>query len=265
MNLRNILFAIGGVALLGALAVGGWLLYLDIEAGDGQASDDIENVVDQVDEDTIAAAGEGAVVFSIISDESAVNFYIDEELRGSDITVIGTTDQVGGQIVLNPDDPSISQVGDITINVRTLETDDPNRNNALRARILNSAEDEYEFAYFRNLEVSNMPDSVEIGVPFTFQITGDLTLVDTTRQETFDVTVTPISETRIEGIGSTTILYADYNISVPQPGFVGFIADEVILEIDFVAEATELDPADVLNDAAATDVPAEAATAEPAE
>ena len=68
---------------------------------------------------------------------------------------------------------------------------------------------------------------------------GDLDLHGVTRSLTFDATVTLVSEERIEGYASTTILYSDFNIVVPQPPPVSFIADEVVMEIEFVALAVE--------------------------
>ena len=42
-----------------------------------------------------------------------------------------------------------------------------------------------------------------------FQIVGDLTIRDVTRQATFEATVTPTSPDRLEGTATTTIRYAD--------------------------------------------------------
>jgi polyisoprenoid-binding protein YceI len=65
-----------------------------------------------------------------------------------------------------------------------------------------------------------------------------LTIRDVTRDVTFDVTVTPTAETRLEGTATTTIRYADYGITIPQVRQVASVAEEVRLEIDFVAAAT---------------------------
>jgi polyisoprenoid-binding protein YceI len=84
-----------------------------------------------------------------------------------------------------------------------------------------------------------LPETVAVGESFSFQVSGDLKLVDTTRSVTFDVEVNPVSETRIEGYGSTTVSRADYNLDFPTPPMVANVADEVLLEIDFVAELVE--------------------------
>jgi hypothetical protein len=55
---------------------------------------------------------------------------------------------------------------------------------------------------------------------------------------TFDATVTPVSDTRLEGTASATIPYADFGISILRlPPQVASVEDTVTLEIQFAAEA----------------------------
>jgi len=71
------------------------------------------------------------------------------------------------------------------------------------------------------------------------EIVGNLTLLDVTREVSFSVTVVAISETRLEGRGSTAILYADYGITIPDVPSVTSVDEDVLLEIEFVAVAVE--------------------------
>src|SRR5688572_25443158 len=66
-----------------------------------------------------AATGEN-VVFEILQDGSEARFVINEVLRGSPTVVTGTTNQVAGQIAINPSDPTATQLGVIQVNARTL-------------------------------------------------------------------------------------------------------------------------------------------------
>lgn len=188
--------------------------------------------------DTTEATSDGLTgrsLFRIEQAESEARFNIDETLNGNRITVVGITDQVAGDIVVDFADPGSSQVGTIRINVRTLATDNRFRNDALRARILRSAEDEFEFAEFTPTDLANLPATVSVGDTFEFQITGDLTVRGTTNSVTFDTTVTVASEDRLEGYATATILYRDFGLTIPDVPSVSDVADEVILEIDFVA------------------------------
>jgi polyisoprenoid-binding protein YceI len=126
-------------------------------------------------------------------------------------------------------------VGVIQVNARTLATDSQFRDRAIKNRILST--DTYEFVTFTPKQLVGLPASGTVGETYTFQIVGDLTIRDTTREATFDVTVTPTSDTSLEGTAQTTIRYADYGITIPQVRQVASVSDEVRLEIDFVATA----------------------------
>ena len=45
-----------------------------------------------------------------------------------------------------------------------------------------------------------------------------------------------VSEDRIEGSGSAVVLRSDFGLQIPSVPNVANVSDEVILEIDFVAE-----------------------------
>lgn len=178
-------------------------------------------------------------LFRIDTAQSEARFNIPETLRGERITVVGTTDQVAGDIVVDFANPSASQVGTIRINVRTLATDNNFRNDAIRGRILQSARDEFEFSEFTPTELIGLPDNVAVGDTITFQIVGDLTIRDITNGVTFDATVTVDSETQISGLASATVLRGDYNLVIPSVPQVSDVGEDVLLEIDFVATLVE--------------------------
>jgi polyisoprenoid-binding protein YceI len=177
------------------------------------------------------------VVFNIVADASEVRFILDEDLRGERVTVVGSTNQVAGQIAVDFAAPATSQVGVIRINVRSLATDNEFRNRAIRGQILQSSQDQFEFAQFTPTEVSGLPDEVAMGEAFTFEITGDLQIRDITNPVTFEVTVTPVSETRIEGSAATVVTRESYGLTIPSVPGVANVEEEVEIEIDFVAEA----------------------------
>lgn len=186
---------------------------------------------------SLAIEGTTARCFRIISDESLVRFSVDEELGGRPTTAVGTTNQIAGEIVIDVDNPTTSQIGPIEINLRTLETDEALRNNQIRARILRSGEDEYEFTTFTPTRIEGLPSTVSVGEPFSFTVVGNLPLVGVDNEVTFEMLVTPISETRIVGSGRTIVLRSAYGIEIPNVPGVANVSNEVLLEIEFVAEA----------------------------
>lgn len=119
------------------------------------------------------------------------------------------------------------------MNARTLTTDNDFRNRAIKNRILST--DQYEFITFTPTQITGLPATGAVGETYSFQIVGDLTIRDVTKAVTFDVTATPLSETRLQGTAQTTIRYADWGIVIPQVRQVASVSDDVRLELDFVA------------------------------
>ncbi len=140
------------------------------------------------------------MIFEIVQDQSEARFIIDEVLRGAPKRVVGVTNQVAGQIVVDPANPGATQLGTIQVNARTLATDNDFRNRAIKNQILDT--NNYEFVTFEPTELVGLPESVTVGQPFSFQIVGDLTIKDTTQSVTFDVTITPVSETQLQGLAT---------------------------------------------------------------
>jgi polyisoprenoid-binding protein YceI len=189
-----------------------------------------------------AAAPAGSTdraVYRISVDESTVSFKITEELFGQPKEVVGTTNQVAGDILIDTSTPANSEIGVIRINVRTLKTDNENRNRAIRARILQSADDQYQFSQFTPTAVTGLPSSVAIGQEITFQITGNLQVRDVTKPVTFDVTARLASADRLEGKAVAKVTRGQFNLEIPNAPGVANVSDDVTLEIDFVANRVQ--------------------------
>lgn len=194
-------------------------------------------------------------LYRIVQEESQVRFTLQEDLRGVRTDVVGVTDQVGGDLIVNFLSPVESQVGTLVINARTLVTDNIFRNQAIRGQILRSVDDAYEFIEFTPTGFVGLPDEpVTLGEPVTFQIVGDLAIVETTREVTFDASVTVAeAASRLIGSASTVVLWEDFNLSIPSVPGVANITPEVTLAIDFVAELVDAETLDPAVDAAAAE------------
>ena len=180
-------------------------------------------------------AASGLTVYQIIPDQSKVSFTISEELNGSPNTVIGTTNLVAGQLALNPQDLSQTQVGTIQVDARGLATDNNRRNGSIRNFILNT--NQYEYITFTPKSVSGLSGAGQVGQTYTFQLTGDLTIRDVTKSVTFDVTAQGSSATQISGSARATVNRSDYNLTIPSVPNVANVGEQVALQIDFVASA----------------------------
>lgn len=195
-------------------------------------------VTEEATSEAVAAGGEATAsrsLFRIVPEESEVRFVLQEDLFGERIDVIGTTNQVAGDIIVNFSNPAGSEVGTVRINMRSLTTDNEFRTRALRAEILQSAQPEYEFSDFVPTEIIGLPETAAVGDTIEFQITGDLTIAGVTQPVIFDTTVNVTAEDQLEGTATAEVLYSDFNISIPSAPGVSNITDEVTLQIDFVA------------------------------
>jgi polyisoprenoid-binding protein YceI len=196
-------------------------------------SDDIAEP--EVTEPASSVTLSGAITYEIDQAESEVRFTIDEILRGSPKTVVGISDQIAAQLIVDMENPLDAQVGVIQVNARTLVTDAESRNRAIRNEILDT--DEYELIIFAPNEIVGLPESVSVGDSFSFEIVGDLTIRDITQEVRFTTTVDVESVFRLVGLASTTILRADFDLTIPQVPAVAGVSEDVLLEIDFVAIA----------------------------
>lgn len=237
------------------LAVGGsafvWVFFL--AGGSGEPSTDlttptIATTTTNSDDapDTTEASGSTSApeageqtTFVIDATQSSASFQLDEVLRGQPTTVVGTTDQVAGQMLVVGDDLGGSVLSDIVINARTFTTDSEQRNKAIRGPvILDSASDQHELIVFTPTSIDGL-DGTQAGVGQSYQFTvdGELTIRGTTAPATFDVTVDMIDEDSMSGVATTQVLRSDFGIGIPSVPFVADVSDEVVLTLEFVALA----------------------------
>jgi polyisoprenoid-binding protein YceI len=177
----------------------------------------------------------GLPVFQISQTDSKAQFTIYEELMGQPNNVVGTTNQIAGQIGVNFNDLSTAQVGEIQIDARTLTTDSNQRNRMIQNRILNTGS--FEYITFTPTQISGLSGSAKIGQPLQFQITGNLTIQDVTKPVTFNVTAQAVSNSQISGTATATVQRSDFNLQIPSVPRVANVGEQVTLQIDFVANS----------------------------
>lgn len=175
-------------------------------------------------------------IFVIDASGSHVRFELDEDLRGQRTTVVGETEQVAGELSLDPNNLAQTQVGTLQINARTLLTDNNFRNRTIHNQILDTGG--FEFITFTPTSVDGLPESVAIGDTVAFTITGDLTVRDVTLPATFTVEATLVSADQVTGTAGTVITRTDYGLRIPSVPNVANVEDEIELYIDFTANAS---------------------------
>jgi hypothetical protein len=167
---RSIQIALAVIVVVGAVSTAAFF-YLTREIA--APSTDVQDTVEQLE-----TSGD-EVVFRISQDESQVEYNIYELLNGADKTVVGTTSEVAGDILVNLSDPSQTELGEISINARTFATDEDRRDNGVARFILQSEAN--EFITFEPTSVTGLPDAVSEGDTLELQVAGDLTIAGVTQ------------------------------------------------------------------------------------
>lgn len=221
---------LGGLAL--ALIVGAVVVSIYVFGAGGNKPTTANGIVSVP---TLATNGD--TTRFTIDGSSKATFTIGEILFGQPNTVVGETDQVVGQILVNQNDPSQSKVGAIKIDVSTLATDNDLRNRTLRGRILQTDDPANQYATFVAKSISGLPSSIAVGQTVSFKITGDLTIHQATKTVTFDTQVTVVSDQQLTGKAQATVKYSDFNIAIPNVPSVSGVDDTVTLALDFTANA----------------------------
>ncbi|GCE50362.1 polyisoprenoid-binding protein YceI [Thermosporothrix hazakensis] len=179
--------------------------------------------------------GANQELYTIVAPPTEASYEVQEQFLEQNLptTAIGKTNSVeGGFLIQRGDKPIINDMK-ITIDLRTLKSDQERRDNALRQRWLES--NTYPYATFVAKNVQTLPAGATEGKTLTFPITGDLTIRNVTRQETFQVTGKLEGDT-ITGKATTKILMKNYNFE--PPSIAGFLTveDGVTLTINFTAK-----------------------------
>ena len=182
--------------------------------------------------------GDSRTSFVIDQTQSTAGFQIDEELQGQPNQVIGLTDQVAGQVNVDPSDLSTAQFSDIVVNARTFVTDSERRDRAIRGPvILDSASDEHELITLEVTSVDGLAGLANVGDTVDFSLIGDLTIKGTTSPVTFAVSVTFVDEDTIQGTATAEVTRSQFGIGIPSVPGVANVADDVLLRLEFVATA----------------------------
>lgn len=220
------------LAIVVALGVAGFLYFTrPLEA----PSVDVREATESLQE----TQESGEVLYRISQEDSTVEYNIDETLRGDDITVVGATSEVAGDIIVNTADPSLSRVGTMKINARTFQTDEPRRDAAVGRGILESENDEYEFITFEPSSIEGLPAAWTYGEAVEVSVTGDLTIKDTTQTVTFEGTAT-LTEDQLTTEIQTTVNYEDFDVFVPELPFLANVSKEAVLKATLVADAAQV-------------------------
>ena len=173
----------------------------------------------------------GGARYVIVPEASEARYRITEQLANLSFPndAVGVTNQISGAVVVNPDGSIDTAQSLMTVNMASLTSDRGNRDNYVRRNILRT--DQYPNATFVPNQVSGLPAPLPESGPVSFQVSGDLTILDVTRPVTWDVTGTIDGDTAV-GQATTSFTFTDFNLTKPNVASVLSVEDTIYLEVD---------------------------------
>ena len=141
---------------------------------------------------------------------------------------VGTTESVTGAIVVNADG-SFAPESKLTVDMRSLRTDEPKRDGFVRENTLET--NRYPSAEFVPRRHKGMPMPLPASGNATFQLIGDLTLHGVTAEQTWDVAATLAADT-VAAKATTRFNFAKYKITIPRVFGLLSVDDDIRLELN---------------------------------
>lgn len=206
---KIILWVVGVVVVLGGAAVAfGPYIYKDLTMKDAPSAPTVD-----------LSASSGNTLNDVsgtwrATDGSYAGYRVDEVLRGVEVTVVGRTEQVTGELKA---DGTTVNAGNISVDIASVATNNSSRDDYFRNDTMHTSD--YPNATFELVSPIQVPTPLAAGYKETFEVTGKLTIHGVTRE------VKTKLETGFDGkyvqvAGSIPVTFSDYGVKAPDLGFV---------------------------------------------
>jgi polyisoprenoid-binding protein YceI len=181
-----------------------------------------------------SAAG-SARTFTIVPEQTEASYQVQEKFLNRELPnmALGKTNAVTGELQVSLDGKPSGKVTKISVDLRTLTSDQSRRDNRIRTQWLES--EKYPFAEFTSTDVQGIPDSYTEGQEVSFKLTGDMKIRDVTKPVTFDVKGKLEGDT-ITGSATSKILMKDFGFDPPNVAGMLTVEDGVTVTINFTAK-----------------------------
>ena len=184
---------------------------------------------------------EGPPTFTIaqIGEGSEARYRVREQFADQDFPndAVGETSDVSGEIVFDSQGMVLPGRSMLMVDLRTLNSDDPDRDDFLLGESLES--ERFPFAEFVVREAPGLPRPLPQEGEASFQLVGDMTLHDTTSPLTWEVTAQFVPE-QVTGTATTNFTFSTFQMVRPSRFFLLSVEDNIRLEIDFIASISEM-------------------------
>jgi len=174
--------------------------------------------------------------FQIVPAQTTASYSVYENLifqNKPNNDAIGTTHSVQGSFRIRTGTSPLVAAMNITVDLRTLQSDAQRRDNYIRQNTLET--DTYPYAQFVSVSTKDLPASYTDGQTVHFQLTGNLTMHGKTNKEVFDVQGKVVGNT-ITGTATSTIYMTDFGMQPPNLANIAIAQNKVLVTITFTAK-----------------------------
>ena len=179
------------------------------------------------------AQGGAAVRYDVVPEGSEVRYRVREQLVGLSFPndAVGATSAVEGAIVFDAQGRLVPGQSRVTVDLRTLRSDEPRRDNYLRRNTLET--ERYPTVTFLPAEARGLPAPLPASGTVPFELAGDLTVKDVTRRVGWSATAS-FEGPRVTVRARTAFRFGDFGLRIPRVSVVLSVDDDIKLEADLV-------------------------------
>ncbi len=189
--------------------------------------------VSLVERGAALAQGGAAVRYDVVHEGSEVRYRVREQLVGLSFPndAVGATSAVEGAIVFDAQGRLVPGQSRVTVDLRTLRSDEPRRDNYLRRNTLET--ERYPTVTFLPAEARGLPAPLPASGTVPFELAGDLTVKDVTRRVGWSATAS-FEGPRVTVRARTAFRFGEFGLRIPRVSVVLSVDDDIKLEADLV-------------------------------
>jgi polyisoprenoid-binding protein YceI len=167
----------------------------------------------------------------VVADDSEVRYRVREQLVSLNFPndAVGATRAVQGGIALDAQGRLVPAESRFVVDLRTLHSDEPRRDNYLRRNTLGT--ERYPTVVFVPAEARNLPVPPPAAGTVPFELVGDLTIREVTRRIVWQATAT-FGGPGVTVRAKTAFRFGDFGLRIPRVSVVLSVEDDIRLEAD---------------------------------
>jgi polyisoprenoid-binding protein YceI len=175
-----------------------------------------------------------------ITTGTKARYKVTEQLAGISFPsdAVGTTEAITGAIIVNPDG-TIAPESKLTVDLKSLTSDQSMRDGYIQQRTLET--EKFPTLVIVPKRAVGLPAPLPAGqqAQAGFQLIVDMTLHGVTKETTWNVVAT-FGNTSVGGRATTTVQFADFNMTKPTLARLLSVDDKIQLEIEFRCTRTAM-------------------------